>query len=182
MKRGLYDTISINFCSALPRSLLEDLAAQTVASNTSSQVSQVYDQFLNFVCLESNLFSLEMSATYQIVHNPTSPESLIEKTVEDIVGALFSVIVTNGAVPIIKCPKGNVAEAVAKKLDARLRDNILNSRTNLFSAKMSLSRPVLVLLDRDIDLCSMLTHSWTYSTLFHDLLGMKLNRLSINVR
>ena len=36
---------------------------------------------------------------------------------------------------------GNVAELVAKKLDSKLRDNILNSRTNLFTEKGSLSRP-----------------------------------------
>jgi hypothetical protein len=42
---------------------------------------------------------------------------------------------------VIKCQKGNVAEAVAKKLDAKLRDNIINSRASLFADKMHLSRP-----------------------------------------
>ena len=40
---------------------------------------------------------------------------------------------------------------------------------------------VLIILDRDLDLVSMLTHSWTYSTLFHDLLEMKLNRVNLTV-
>ena len=136
---------------------MEELASQTVASNSSSSIAQVYDQFLNYVCLESNLFNLELQGSYHLIHNPTTPESIIEKFVDDVVGALFSVIVTWGAVPIIKCPKGkivkavykfflgNVAEAVAKKLDSRLRDNILNSRTNLFAEKAILSRPGIIL-------------------------------------
>ena len=53
-------------------------------------------------------------------HNPTSPESLIERLVDQITSALFSVVVTHGSVPIIKCQKGNIAEAVAKKLDSKL--------------------------------------------------------------
>lgn len=41
------------------------------------------------------------------------------------------------------------------------------------------SRPVLVLLDRNIDLTPMLSHSWTYQSLVHDVLNMKLNRITI---
>jgi hypothetical protein len=37
---------------------------------------------------------------------------------------------------------------------------------------------VLVLLDRSLDLQSMLTHTWTYSTLVHDVLDLKLNRVT----
>lgn len=47
---------------------------------------------------------------------------------------------------------GNVAELVAKKLDSKLRDNILNSRTNLFTEKGSLSRPGKQLLLMSIPL------------------------------
>ena len=39
--------------------------------------------------------------------------------------------------------------------------------------------PVLILVDRDIDLASMLSHSWTYQALVHDVLDMKLNRVTL---
>ncbi|KAJ3258072.1 Vesicle trafficking between the ER and Golgi [Boothiomyces macroporosus] len=178
LKKQLYDSFYVNFTSTLPRALLEDLAAQAVASNSQQLISQVYDQYLNYVCLEPQLFSLEIPRTYQILNSPTTPETVIEKLVDQIASSLFSVIVTLGNVPIIKCPKGNVAEAVAKKLDSKLRNNILNSRASLFANQVHLTRPVLVLLDRDLDLTSLLTHTWTYSTLFHDLLDMKLNRVT----
>lgn len=41
--------------------------------------------------------------------------------------------------------------------------------------------PVLVILDRNVDLIPMLSHSWTYQALVHDVLDMKLNRVTVEV-
>ena len=41
---------------------------------------------------------------------------------------------------------------------------------------------VLVLLDRNVDLVPMISHSWTYQALVNDVLGMKLNRVTVEVR
>jgi len=74
---------------------------------------------------------------------------------------------------------------IAIKLDRKLRDHVLNSKDNLFntrpasSAGTPASRPVLVILDRNVDLNPMLSHSWTYQSLVHDVLNMKLNRITI---
>lgn len=90
--------------------------------------------------------------------------------------------------PIIRCPKGAAAEMIAAKLDRQLRDHLLNSKDNLFSAPSNRpstasgtpsSRPVLVILDRNVDLIPMLSHSWTYQSLVHDVLHMKLNRITV---
>jgi hypothetical protein len=88
--------------------------------------------------------------------------------------------------PIIRCPKGAAAEMIAAKLDRKLRDHILNSKDNLFSAPSNRaaagtpsSRPVLIILDRNVDLIPMLSHSWTYQSLVHDVLKMKLNRITV---
>jgi len=40
---------------------------------------------------------------------------------------------------------------------------------------------VLVILDRNVDLVPMLSHSWTYQALVHDVLDMKLNRVTVEV-
>ena len=77
---------------------------------------------------------------------------------------------------------------ISTKLDRKLRDHILNSKDNLFSNQgqrpssatgPSTSRPVLILVDRSIDLIPMLSHSWTYQSLVHDVLKMKLNRITV---
>jgi hypothetical protein len=77
---------------------------------------------------------------------------------------------------------------ISAKLDRKLRDHILNSKDNLFSASTRTttgsastptSRPVLIILDRNVDLIPMLSHSWTYQSLVHDVLDMKLNRITV---
>lgn len=77
---------------------------------------------------------------------------------------------------------------IAAKLDRKLRDHILNSKDNLFSSQgqrsssttnTSSSRPVLVIVDRNVDLIPMLSHSWTYQSLVHDVLKMHLNRITV---
>lgn len=94
----------------------------------------------------------------------------------------------SGAIPIIRCPKGAAAELISAKLDRKLRDHILNSKDNLFSGSSHrpssatgtpTSRPVLIIVDRNIDLIPMLSHSWTYQSLVHDVLKMHLNRITV---
>ena len=90
-----------------------------------------------------------------------------------------------GTIPIIRCPKGGAAEMIAAKLDRKLRDHILNAKDNLFSGKSATSaatpssRPVLIIVDRNVDLVPMLSHSWTYQSLIHDVLSMHLNRITV---
>lgn len=91
-----------------------------------------------------------------------------------------------GVIPIIRCPKGGAAEMISAKLDRKLRDHILNSKDNLFSASARSgstatpsSRPVLILMDRDIDLLPLLSHSWTYQSLVQDVLSMEKRRITV---
>lgn len=100
-----------------------------------------------------------------------------------IVEGLFSVCVTLGVVPIIRCPRGGAAEHVAGVLDQKLRD-ALKARNNLFSEGVlglsaTLTRPLLCLFDRNFDLSAGLQHAWTYKPLVQDVLGMKLNRVAL---
>jgi hypothetical protein len=98
---------------------------------------------------------------------------------------------------------------VARQLDKRLRDHIASTSSQRGGASgrdgaygsdglSSLQRPcklyisegiallltnrtVLVILDRNVDLIPMLSHSWTYQALVHDVLDMKLNRVTVEV-
>ena len=112
---------------------------------------------------------------------------------------------TIGHVPIIRAPKGNAAEMVAKKLETKIRDSLLTASrsqsTSLFSQDatglanlqrprsylkstrlvcVSLTSPsVLLVLDRNVDLVPMMSHGWTYQALVSDCLEMKLNRVIV---
>ena len=75
---------------------------------------------------------------------------------------------------------------IAAKLDRKLRDHILNAKDNLFSGSRSgpgtpSSRPVLIIVDRNVDLVPMLSHSWTYQSLIHDVLRMHLNKITVEI-
>ncbi|KAK9413795.1 putative Sec1-like protein [Seiridium unicorne] len=189
LQKGLYSPAYINFTSSIPRPLLEDFASQTATAGTAEHIAQLYDQYLNFVVSEPDLFSLGMQKenTYWALNSAKTKDEELDHVVDKIVSGLFSVVVTMGVIPIIRCPKGAAAEMIAAKLDRKLRDHVLNSKDNLFSsntrptssASTPASRPVLIILDRNVDLNPMLSHSWTYQSLVHDVLNMKLNRITI---
>lgn len=73
---------------------------------------------------------------------------------------------------------------VAKRLDKKLRDNLFDARNNLFqtdtqTGSFNFQRPLLVILDRNVDMATPLHHTWTYQALTHDLLDLALNRVVI---
>ncbi|KAF4635297.1 hypothetical protein G7Y89_g2812 [Cudoniella acicularis] len=188
LSRGLYSPAYINFLSSIQRPLLEDFARQTAEAGTSESIAQFYDQYLNFIVGEPDLFSLGMRKenTYWALNSARTKDEELDHVIDRIVSGLFSVMATMAVMPIIRCPKGAAAEMIAAKLDRKLRDHILNSKDNLFSAPSNrststapLSRPVLIILDRNVDLIPMLSHSWTYQSLVHDVLNMKLNRITV---
>lgn len=171
--------------------MLEDFAAQIASTNTAESISQIYDQYLNFIVAEPDLFSLGMGKeAYWTLNSAKPTDADVDATIDRIVSGLFSVSVTMGSIPIIRCPQGGAAQDIAAKLDRKLRDHILNSKDNLFSSTnqaqgsvtyIPSSRPVLVIVDRKVDLIPMLSHSWTYQSLVHDVLKMQLNRITVPV-
>jgi hypothetical protein len=77
--------------------LLEEFAAQTAQAGTAESISQVFDQYLNFVVTEPNLFSLGMgNDTYWTMNSAQTSDDDIDLNVDRIVSGLFSVAVTMG--------------------------------------------------------------------------------------
>ncbi|KAL2312011.1 Protein sly1 [Schizosaccharomyces pombe] len=178
LSKGLYESAYVCFSSTISRALLEQFAELASKTNTSHMIHQVYDQYLNYVVLESDFFSLQLPKIFHTFHNPSSDEALINSRVQDIVNGLFSVIVTLGTIPIIRCPQGSAAEMVAQKLNQRLKDHLMNTKDAFVSVNPK-PRPILILLDRTVDLIPMINHSWTYQALIHDTLNMQLNRITV---
>ncbi|GAA6008218.1 syntaxin-binding protein [Rhodotorula paludigena] len=210
LRKGLYASTYVNFTSALSRTLLEEFAETVAKDGTVEGVEQVYDQHLDYLVLSHSLFSLAPSlstassaastssaalqpaaqaastdsrTTYEKLNDPRATEADIEEITDRIARGLFGVVVTMGQLPIIRAPRGNAAEMVARKLDSRIRDHMASSRgVNAFTSgagEGSFGRPLLVIMDRNVDLVSMLSHSWTYQALVNDVLGMKLNRVTV---
>lgn len=98
LSKGLYSPAYINFLSSIPRPLLEDFAAQTAAAGTAEHIAQFYDQYLNFIVAEPDLFDLGMRKynTYWALNSARTKDEELDNVVDRIVSGLFSVMVTMG--------------------------------------------------------------------------------------
>lgn len=97
LARSLYSPAYINFLSSVPRPLLEDFATQTAGSGSAEHIAQLYDQYLNFIVSEPDLFSLGMGKeTYWAMNSAQPSDEDLDQTVDKIVSGLFSVVVTMG--------------------------------------------------------------------------------------
>ena len=125
-------------------------------------------------CLKHQI-SPEPTLSYYSLNRGSVTDSEMDVMMSTITDCLFALFVTLGTVPIIRCPAGNAAEYVATKLDKKLRENLRDARNSLFSdgtatGRYSFHRPVLVLVDRAMDMATPLHHTWTYQALAHDVL------------
>ncbi|XP_028677110.1 sec1 family domain-containing protein 1 [Erpetoichthys calabaricus] len=189
LRSQLYESYYLNFISAISRSKLEDIASAALGANAVTQITKVFDQYLNFITLEDDMFVLcnqnKELISYHAINKPDITDTDMETIMDTIVDSLFCFLVTLGAVPILRCPRGNAAEMVAVKLDKKLRENLRDARNSLFTSdtmgtgQFSFQRPVLVLLDRNLDLATPLHHTWTYQALVHDVLDFHLNRVTM---
>lgn len=76
---------------------MEDFAAQLAESGTAENVAQMYDQYLNFIVGEPDLFSLGMGKdAYWALNSAKATDEEIDVLVDRTVSGLFSVVVTMG--------------------------------------------------------------------------------------
>lgn len=174
---ALYNRVYLNFCTPLPRPLLEALARATLQTGSVGQIAKLYDQFLGFVSLEPNLFTLNIPRSFVLYNDPRMPDTQIEATMLSIAQGLFSVFVALGVSPIIKCAPDGPARMVAGLLDGMVRDHSVLGRGAL-GAGMA-DRPLLVLVDRAFDLAVGLQHTSTYQALVDDLVGSHLRKVTL---
>lgn len=199
LAKGLYEGCYINFASAVPRPLLEELARGALEAKAPHKVAGVFDRYVSFVSLSSSLFSLNLPETYRRLNSPSSDDQFIEQLIERIVDGLISVVITMRSCPVIRCPNemdSPIAAMVAQRLEARIRELLAQGgaqAAELFAASSAAGaprmpgadagagRPLLCILNRDVDLISMLLHTWTYQAMAHDVFGMRLNKLTVPV-
>ncbi|XP_017047505.1 protein sly1 homolog [Drosophila ficusphila] len=184
---GLYDVYHLNFLAPITRSKIENLAAAALHAGCVANIHRVYDQYVNFISLEDDFFVLKHQQSEQLsyyaINRANTRDDEMEALMDSIVDSLFALFVTLGNVPIIRCPRNSAAEMVARKLEKKLRENLWDARANLFhmdatqagGGVFSFQRPVLLLLDRNMDLATPLHHTWSYQALVHDVLDLGLN-------
>lgn len=178
---GVYEALYVNFIGELETAGMDALAGALVEADCVNRVARVHDQMPRYLALEERFFTLNMPRAYVSLNHPRSDDGTIQAAVDTVVSGLLSVLSTAGVVPIIRCPRGGAAQAVAQALDAKLREQ-LTQRGNAFEREggaQGFQRPLLVLFDRNFDLVAQVQHAWSYHALVHDCLGLKLNRIML---
>ncbi|CAH2076617.1 unnamed protein product, partial [Iphiclides podalirius] len=98
LDNGIYDQYHLNFISPITRQKLEDLAASAIQSNAALSIHKIFDQYLNFICLEDDLFIMKHqqsdALSYYAINKGDTKDTEMEAIMDDIVESLFSVFVT----------------------------------------------------------------------------------------
>lgn len=155
----MYLEYHINFSSAIRRPLLERLATALSERGKGLFVRSIFDQYINFVALQENLFILHYKNTFS---DPVDESAIVQ--------SLFGVFLTLGEAPFIVPSKEN-------QVGERLLRQIKNTKL----LKDTRKKPLLILLGRHFDVRSPVEHVWTYSSLIKDLLPFHQNKVFVKV-
>ena len=183
--RSLYQCAHLHFSTRIERPVMEELARLVVNTGGLDAVASVHDQYVEFACLEQRLFSLNVEQSYVLYNSPSATGEDMERAMDGIAGGLFSVVATLGAVPVIRCPRGGAPEMVARKLNRLISEHptlIRGKDSGGGRAMQTHHRPVLVVMDRNMDLITPVQHASTYQALVDDVLDHKANRVEFDVR
>lgn len=86
---------------------------------------------------------------------------------------LFSLFKSLGYTPYIRVTSDDLSTRVSKKLQQLFYQGESDSDD---SEPKRLDRPLLIILDRNIDIHTMFYHSWTYLSLIQDIFGIRNNQ------
>lgn len=188
----LYRTVYLHFVTRIERHLLEKLAQRLANSNSVNMVAKIYDQYLDVVTLEPNLFHLNLRDSFYSYNIPGMGEQQIKSYMSRVCMGMLSMVRVMGTIPVIRAPSGGAAEMLAHELNNSIKESItprgpayplfsdaLSSSISYPAAGNLSSRPLLLIFDRTADMVPPLMHSATYQALVDDLLGLKLNKVSV---
>ncbi|KAF5153220.1 Sec1 family protein [Theileria parva strain Muguga] len=170
-----YSRVHLNFTTYTSDVFLSDFARRFAEINAFNSVASVTDRYLHFISLSPVTFSLNLPSAFRTFYGETA-EELSNSVLETVVDRLLSVLVTSGALPYVRAPRTNSpANTVAQRLCTKLHE-LVSSRNALGP---TYNRPLCIILDRTVDLSTMIQHSWNYQPLLHDLFGIDNNKVAI---
>lgn len=199
MRDGLYGSYWLGFAGGLTKSLLNYLA-QSIARLrlASSAISRVLELKCDYVALEDTLFTLNAPLPLtnkkdsEDSQSPNSPST--SGALEDLYGkdaseeqviahlkrcsdALWSVLeIFQQNNPLIAAFNH---QSTATCSTTMLAKAMLSQESDAKTPGNQLQRPLVILVDRMYDLAGPMRHPLTYSGLVQEVLGIRLNRVSI---
>eukprot|EP00297_Palpitomonas_bilix_P004459 CAMPEP_0113880258 /NCGR_PEP_ID=MMETSP0780_2-20120614/7684_1 /TAXON_ID=652834 /ORGANISM="Palpitomonas bilix" /LENGTH=682 /DNA_ID=CAMNT_0000866911 /DNA_START=235 /DNA_END=2283 /DNA_ORIENTATION=+ /assembly_acc=CAM_ASM_000599 len=190
LSKKMYESAYIYFVSELSRDSLEYFARMCFekgGDGAQQRVMKVSDSYLDFISLGDEVFTLmRPKRSFAFLRDSSAKDTEIERGLKSISDGLFNVMAAMGTIPLIRTTKGMAAHAVGEMLSKALKehknrhaDGGLFSRRHTAKTGGGGARPVLCIVEREVDLLTPVMHSWKYHPLIHDLLGMKLNKVEL---
>ena len=167
----IYDCAFINFASPCPTQLLENFATECGRYNSQERIVQIYEHYLDYYCVTNDMFSLNLSNAYLELNRNYELELGIDSYLQNVAEGVYMAMRSNSFFPYIQYQKKDrICEKIGRKI-CELFSHIEKSEEEKYGMS-ELKRPLLILLDRNIDLHTMLHHPWKYIGLVHDIFGI----------
>ncbi|CDW72057.1 sec1 family protein [Stylonychia lemnae] len=169
---GIYDYFFVNFMKPISAELLDQFAIEMVKANTAHKICQVQYNYLGYQALSQNCFTLPNGRdNFKGIY--TGKDSLFEEAINHSASGLLSLFKSIGKIPIVRVINGEISDKVYKRLNLIYQQAESDDKTKTGNKQ---DRPLLIILDRNLDLHTMLYHSWTYISLIEDIYGIKNNQ------
>lgn len=166
-----YGEYHLFFSNVVKKSTLERLAE----ADDHEVVKLVQEHFLDFVVVNPDLFSLNMSLPHHRIwsgNQDTWNTDSLQRATEGIIGVLL----TLKKKPLIRYQKTSL---LAKKLASEVRYSI-TQEDQLFDFRRVDTPPILLILDRREDPITPLLTQWTYQAMVHHLIGIHNGRVDLS--
>ncbi|KAK4044037.1 Sec1-like protein [Parachaetomium inaequale] len=171
LREPKYGEYHLFFSNVVKKSTLERLAE----ADDHEVVKLVQEYFLDYVVINPDLFSLNMSLPMHRLWsgNPdTWNTDSLQRATDGVIGVLLSL----KKKPLIRYQK---TSPLAKKLASEVRYYI-TQEDQLFDFRKVDTPPVLLILDRREDPITPLLMQWTYQAMVHHLLGINNGRVDLS--
>ncbi|ORM40708.1 Protein sly1 [Babesia sp. Xinjiang] len=178
-QRQMYKQVYVNFTTYSPDEYLGEFARKLVESNAHGSVAAITDRHVHFALVAMSSFSLNLPGCFSGLYGGGAGGD-DDKLVDTLVDRLLSVLVTLGSLPVLVAPRViSPAAVVAEKLNRKLYEFVCARHQLGISLSSSFNRPMLLILDRTVDLAPMIQHSWNYQPLIHDIFGISFDKVVI---
>ncbi|KAI1812864.1 Sec1-like protein [Poronia punctata] len=165
-----YGEYYLYFSNVVKKSSLERLAE----ADDHEVVKSVQEHFADFIVINPDLFSLNMSLPQQRIWS-TTPDMWNSDSLQRTTDGIIACLLALKKKPLIRYEKNSL---LAKKLATEVRYHITQDE-QLFDFRKVDTPPILLILDRREDPATPLLNQWTYQAMVHQLLGIHNGRVDL---
>ncbi|XP_022645120.1 vacuolar protein sorting-associated protein 45-like isoform X1 [Varroa destructor] len=160
-----YGEYYLHFSNSIPRTDIKKIAD----ADDFEVVKEVQECYGDLIPLAPHLFSLNLERCLEgMCWYPPA----LKRCADGLIGSFLS---------LRKCPviRYQASSDIAKRLADVVNQEMMRE-SKLFEVPRSDISPLLIIVDRRIDLVSTMLNQWTYQAMVHELLGIKNNRVNLS--